>query len=245
MRAPDLPELKPKVILGISAHPDDLDWGAGGTIAKLAAEGAAVYYLILTDGSKGSADRNMSAEQLIEMRQAEQQAALALFGGKSVEFLGYADGELEVTRELKRQLVKAIRKIKPDLVITTDPATLYVPERGFINHPDHRAAGQAALDAVFPLARDHLSFPELCAAGYEPHVTPHVLLLTFGAERANFFVDISSHFEEKVRIAQAHISQMPNLAAWLQRYEKLATEQGAKVGSRYAEAFIRLDLPNT
>ena len=159
-------KLKPKVVLGVAAHPDDLDFGASGTMAGFAKNGAAVHYLIVTDGSKGSSDTKLSSADLIKIREKEQRKAVKAIGGKSVTFLGYPDGELEVTMALKKDIVKVIRTLKPDVVITMDPSMLYSAKRGFINHPDHRAAAQATLDSVFPLARDHMVFPEILANGY-------------------------------------------------------------------------------
>jgi len=232
--------LEPKVVLGIAAHPDDLDFGASGTLAKFAAAGAQVHYLLLTDGGKGSSDPAITSEQLITLRQAEQRDAVAAIGGASVEFLAYPDGGLEVSQELKKAIVKAIRTIKPDVVVTMDPSVLYSATRGFINHPDHRAAGQATLDAVFPLARDHLSFPELFAAGLEPHQTKTVLLINF--DSSNFHVNISETIDKKMAALAAHASQMPDLANTQQWVRDLAAKAGQSAGYQYAEAFMRIDI---
>ncbi|MEO7364432.1 MAG: PIG-L family deacetylase [Candidatus Saccharimonadales bacterium] len=151
--------LKPRIVLGVGAHPDDIDFMAAGSLAAFAAAGASVHYLILTDGSSGTADRSADSAALVTMRKAEQDAAAAAVGATSSRFLDYRDGQLEVTMELKRDIVRVIRELRPDTVITFDPTLAYFSPMGFINHPDHRAAGQATLDAVFPLARDHLSFP--------------------------------------------------------------------------------------
>ncbi len=231
--------LAPKVILGIAAHPDDLDVGAGGTLARYAAEGAEVHYLILTDGGKGSDDLSMTSAKLTEIRHAEQQAGLEAIGGKSITFLDYPDGELEVTMELKREIVKVIRTVKPDVVITMDPTVIYSAENGIINHPDHRAAGQATLDAVFPLARDWLAFPELHEAGYQPHKTPTVLMVNFNT--SNFAVDISNSFETKVKALRCHPSQFGDfeILNWLQN---IAEVQGQKAGFTLAESFVRIDI---
>lgn len=234
------PNLKPKIVLGIAAHPDDLDFGASGTMAGFAKAGAEVHYLILTDGSKGSADRKILSPELVKIREAEQRAAVDIIGGKSVQFLGYPDGGLEVTLKLKKQIAKVIRAIKPEVVITMDPSMLYSAKRGFINHPDHRAAGQATLDAVFPLARDHLSFPELYAEGYEPHITPTVLLINF--DNRNFAVDITETFETKIAALRAHASQVSNLdevRGWL---TAMSSEVGQEYGYKLAEAFVRIDI---
>lgn len=231
--------LNPRVVLGIAAHPDDLDVGAGGTLAALAADGAEVHYLILTDGSKGSDDPSVTPQQLSALRRAEQQAGLEAIGGKDVTFLDYPDGELEVTMALKRQIVREIRAVKPDVVITMDPSVIYSLKRGIINHPDHRAAGQATLDAVFPLARDRLAFPELLEEGYEPHKTPTVLLVNFNT--TNFAVDITDTFETKVKALKAHPSQFGDFSVigWLR---SMAEEEGAATGYKLAEGFVRIDI---
>lgn len=234
------PPLKPQVVLGIAAHPDDLDFGAGGTMARFAAEGADVYYLILTDGSKGSPDKQMTSAQLIEIRETEQRAACQIIGGKDVHFLRHPDGGLEVTLDGKAEVVRVIRELKPDVVVTMDPSMLYSMENGFINHPDHRAAGQIALDAVFPLARDHLSFPELYAAGLEPHKVKTVLLINF--EKQNFCVDISEYLDTKFAALAAHASQISDMPAVKKQFTAIASEQGGRSGCRYGEGFVRLDV---
>ena len=231
--------LTPKIVLGIAAHPDDLDVGAGGTIAKFAQEGAEIHYLILTDGGKGSDDPDMTTSELVRVRQAEQRRALEIVGGTAITFLDHPDGELEVTLELKKEIVKAIRSVKPDVVITMDPTVMYDAALGSINHPDHRAAGQATLDAVFPLARDRLTFPELLEAGYEPHKTPTVLLINFSTN--NFSVDITDTFETKVLALKAHASQFGNFEIVTKLHE-MAIEQGRRSGYELAESFVRLDV---
>jgi len=231
--------LHPQIVLGIAAHPDDLDVGAGGTLARFASEGAEIHYLILTDGGKGSNDPLMTSQQLTEIRHDEQQTALEIIGGKTITFLDYPDGELEVTMELKKQIVKAIRNIKPDVVITMDPTVIYSASRGIINHPDHRAAGQAVLDAVFPLARDRLTFPELLADGFEPHKTSTILLVNFN--ESNFAVDITDTFNTKLNALKAHESQFSDLehSSWVQ---EMAITEGRKAGYEMAESFMRIDI---
>jgi LmbE family N-acetylglucosaminyl deacetylase len=231
--------LRPKVVLGIAAHPDDLDVGSGGTLAHFASLGAEIHYLILTDGGKGSNDLSITSTQLVEIRHAEQKAALEIIGGKSITFLDYPDGELKVTMELKKQIVKVIRKIKPDVVITMDPTVIYSASNGIINHPDHRSAGQATLDAVFPLARDRLSFPDLYNNGYQPHKTATVLLVNFNEN--NFAVDITHTFETKLRALKAHASQFDDLdeSSWM---HEMAQEQGKNAGYELAESFVRIDI---
>ncbi|MDL2342398.1 MAG: PIG-L family deacetylase [Patescibacteria group bacterium] len=233
--------LTPKIVLGVAAHPDDLDFGASGAMAAFAAQGAAVYYLLLTDGSKGSADYHASTVDLIKTRQAEQRAAIQAIGAKDVKFLDYPDGELEVTMDVKRDIVREIRTIRPDVVITMDPSVLYSAEQGMINHPDHRAAGQATLDAVYPLARDHLSMPELFAEGYEPHKVATLLLINFNEQ--NFTVDISQTIDLKLKALEAHASQMPDVAKTQAMVRDIASGIGAKSGYQFGEGYIRIDIP--
>lgn len=231
--------LTPKVVLGIVAHPDDMDVGAGGTMAAFAKQGAEVHYLILTDGGKGSDDPNVTSPELTAIRRQEQRDALAIIGGKNAEFLDYPDGGLEITMALKKDIVKAIRTIKPDVVVTIDPTLVYSATAGIINHPDHRAAGQATLDAVFPLARDHLTFPELFAENYLPHKTPTILLINF--DTGNFTVDITDTFEIKKKALQAHASQFGDLkgSTWLR---DMAQHHGEKAGYELGESFVRIDI---
>lgn len=229
--------LKPKTVLAVAAHADDIDSGAGGTVAKFAHDGAEVHYLIITDGCKGTNDNNMTPEKLRHTRQEEQRAALNVLGGKEASFLGYCDGELEVTMELKNKIVKAIRTVRPDVVITFDPSMIYSEKLGYINHPDHRAAGQATLDAVFPLARDRLSFPEHSETGIEPHVTPTVLLVNF--DKSNFAVDITDTLDKKIEALSQHVSQSTMPPEFFRDH---AIEDGRQYGLELAEAFVRIDL---
>lgn len=240
MTEQDFPELKPKIILGIAAHPDDLDFGAGGTLAGFAADGAEVYYLLLTDGSKGSADESITPAELVTRRQSEQRAAVQAVGAKDVEFLDYPDGRLEITMDLKRDIIKSIRTIRPDVVITMDPSVLYSTKWGTINHPDHRAAGQATLDAVFPLARDHLSFPELFAAGFKPHKVSTLLLINFNQH--NFTIDITDTIDSKMKALEAHVSQMPDLKKTRNRIKEIAVDAAANQAFEYGEGFVRIDI---
>jgi len=235
----NLPNLNPKIVLGIAAHPDDLDVIAGGALAKFAENGAEIHFLILTDGSKGSDDPNATSEYLKQVRYDEQKAALDVIGGKTINFLHYTDGELEITIELKKQISRSIRQIKPDVIVTMDPTVVYSLQYGRINHPDHRAAGQATLDAVFPLARDRLTFPELLEEGLEPHKTTTILLNNMN--ESNYFVDISDTIDKKIEAIKTHVSQFgddPDLS-WA---KAIATADGAKAGFEYAEGFVRIDI---
>jgi LmbE family N-acetylglucosaminyl deacetylase len=230
-----------KIALGIGAHPDDLDYMAAGSLARLAAEGCDVYYVIITDGSKGSSDKTMSSKELVKLRQDEQRAACKILGVKDVFFLGYEDGMLEVTMQLKCDIVRQIRRLKPDVVFAMDPSMLYDTERGFINHPDHRAGGQAVMDAVFPLARDHLSFPELYNdEKLEPHKVKTLLLTNFTTQ--NFFIDIQDTLQLKLDALAAHASQVPDLAAAHTMIRQMAEATGKQTNLQFAEGFVRIDI---
>ena len=232
--------LQPKVVLGVAAHPDDLEFMAAGTVAKFVAEGAQAYYLILTNANKGTSDHTLQPDQLRDIRREEQREAGKILGLADVFFCDYDDGCLECNLDVKRDVARVIRQVKPDVVITMDPTNVYDVEHGMVNHTDHRAAGQATLDAVYPLARDHLSFPELLQAGLEPHNVKTVLMGHFGKE--NFYVDITQHIETKLQALRAHASQLSNPDATSEMVRQWAAANSAKVGAAYAEGFVRLDL---
>jgi LmbE family N-acetylglucosaminyl deacetylase len=232
--------LTPKVVLGVAAHPDDLEFSAAGSMAKFIAEGAQGYYLILTNANKGSEDRSMQPDQLRDIRREEQREAGKILGLTDVFFCDYDDGTLACDMNVKRDIARIIRQVKPDVAITMDPTMIYDTARGIINHPDHRATGQATLDAVYPLARDHMSFPELLQEGLEPHKVQTVLMGHFGQE--NFYVDISAHMETKLQALRAHASQLSNPDATCDMVKQWAASHSAKIGAAYAEAFVRIDL---
>lgn len=237
---PDFKPLQPKTVLVVGAHPDDLEFGMSGTVAKWAAQGADCYYLLLTDGSSGTEDRHISTTDLIKLRREEQQAAAKILGVKKVYFFDYPDGHLEITQELKRDIVRVIRETKPEVVMTLDPTMVYSEQYGYINHPDHRAGSQATMDAVFPLARDHLSYPDLLAEGFEPHKTQHLLLAHF--EKQNYFEDITDHLETKLKALAAHSSQGADVVETQAMMRGVAEQLGKQFGTKYAESFIRLDV---
>ena len=233
-------DFKPKVVLGVAAHPDDLDFGASGSMSKWAASGADVYYLILTDGSKGSDDPNITPEELTKVRYREQISASKVIGAKDVFFMHYPDAMLEVTMELKRDIVRVIRKIKPDTVITMDPTMVYDLNRGFVNHSDHRAAGQATIDAVFPMSRDRLIFPELLTEGLEPHKVQNLLLTNFS--NSTIGVDISDFIDQKISALKEHTSQISNPDATLSMVRNWAKLNGERYNVDFAESFIHLKM---
>lgn len=235
----EIPPFDPKIVLCIAAHPDDLEFGVSGSVAKWTRGGAEVHYLICTDGSKGSDDPHLSSSDLIAMRRNEQRAAAKILGVKSVTFLDHEDGVVEANAALKRDIARVIRQTKPDTAVIQDPTFMYSAEFGMINHNDHRKVGEAAMDAIYPLARDHLSFPELVAEGLEPHKVKEVLITSFGD--ANFFIDITETFETKLKALAAHESQVdvPAVRGWLEQRSRLTGKRG---GFDLAEGFVRLSM---
>ena len=223
-------------VLVIAAHPDDIEIGAGGTIANWIEEGIQVTFCLVTDGSAGSNDPNVDVRALDDLRQQEQREAAACLGVTDVRFLGYPDGVLEPTIALRRDLTRIIREVRPDRVVITDPTTILVVEEGFhyINHPDHRAAAEAALYAVFPSAESRPIFSELLAEGLEPfHVNELWMMLT---NHPNIVVDISSQHERKVASILCHHSQLPGPEA-ISFVHQFDTMTGQKIGAAYAEEF--------
>ena len=235
---------KEKTILVVGAHPDDNDFGAGATVAKAARQSAEVIYLIATTGQRGSSDENMTPEKLSGIRKKEQEDAAGVLGVREVHFLDYVDGELVPDLRLKEQIVKYVRRYKPDIVFTMDPSFFYYKNYGFVNHSDHRAIGEATLDACYPLARDLLSFPEHLKAGLNPHKVKDLLLHSFIPENANFYADVTDTFDLKIKALSLHKSQVGDMQGVEKRIRDRAEAAGKLAGCRYAEAFVRLQMPD-
>jgi LmbE family N-acetylglucosaminyl deacetylase len=233
-----LKDIGARQVLVVVAHPDDAEFGAGGTVALWTADGVAVRYLIVTDGSKGSSDRAMSSARLVETRKVEQRRAADVLGAKEVVYLDVPDGEVMPDLALRHRLTRAIRLWQPDTVITHDPASLYWDE--YINHPDHRAVGQATLDAIFPTARDHLNVPDLLAEGLEPHMVRTVLLT--GSKAPDTWVAIDDVLERKIEALRRHESQFPDFDKVAERVRNRHREIAADRGMQYAEAFKKITL---
>lgn len=233
-----------KTVLVVGAHPDDNDFGAGASVARIAREKGDVRYLIMTTGQRGSSDVSMDAERLSEIRKEEQKEAARFLGVRAVEFFDYADGELIPDLGLKEQIVIQIRRHRPEIVFTMDPSFFYYKKLGFVNHSDHRAIGEATLDACYPLARDLLSFPDHFKEGLIPHKVKELLLYSLDPENANFFIDVTDTFEMKLRALSLHKSQVPDLQKIEGRIRSRAEAAGRLAGCHYAEAFVRLHLPD-
>ena len=192
----------PNKVLVVTPHPDDAEIWCGGTIASWVKRGADVYYLLCTNGSRGTEDPDITPQKLAETREQEQLNAASVLGVKDVVMLHRNDGELEDTTDFRGDIVQQIRKGRPDVVLSTEPYRFDLSW-----HRDHRITGQVALDAVFPYARDHLHFGELWSdQGLEPHKTGTMLF--WGTERADTFVDITEVIDTKIKSVMSHISQM-------------------------------------
>lgn len=219
-------------VLVVTAHPDDSEFGAGGTVAKLVKEGKHVSYCILTNGNKGSSDRNMIPEQLVAIREEEQRNAARVLGVEAVDFLGFPDCELEDTRESRMAVTASIRRHRPDLLIIQNPNRSKLLGA---SHRDHRIAAGIALDCVYPLARDHMAFPELLAQGLEPHKVKEVYSMWW--ENPDVIVDISETIDLKLKALACHVSQIKDMAGLEKRIRDRGAELGKAKGYAYAETF--------
>ena len=223
-------------VMVVSPHPDDAEYGVAGTVARWAQEGKQVVYVVCTNGEKGTADINITSEQLAAIRKKEQRKAADLLGVQDVLFLGRTDQGLEDTPEFRKQIVRLIRQYRPDTIVTADPY------RRYICHRDHRITGQVTIDAVFPYARDHLAYPDLLAEGLLPHKVKEMWF--WAAEDINYRSDITATFDLKLAALSCHKSQVqslevPDLTRWLrQRCKDLA--RGEKF--ELAEAFHRVEI---
>ncbi len=218
-------------ILVVTAHPDDTEFGAAGTIAKWTKEGKSVVYVVCTNGDKGTEDLSITPEEMTEIRKKEQLAAAKVLGVREVVFLGYADQGLEDCYELRRDLVREIRKYRPDTVMTADPY------RRYIWHRDHRISGVVTLDAVYPYARNGPAFPELIKEGWKPHRVKEMYL--WGAiDDINYRSDITDTIDKKIAALKCHKSQLGEKMDWVEKRMRDWAKEIAK-GEKFklAEAF--------
>ncbi len=229
----------PERVLVIVAHPDDPEFGAAGTVALWASQGAEVTYVIVTDGRKGSAEKEMTSEKLVALREQEQQAAADALGVSRLVFLKQPDGEIENNDALREMIVRQIRTYKPDVLITHDPTSRIVDESR-LNHRDHRTVGDATLDAVFPLARDRLNYPIHESEGLEPHKVLDIFLIF--SHRPNYWVDITPTIEQKIASLQAHASQIGHVEDLPEMIRARGRRTAEKISFEYGEAFRRVQL---
>ena len=231
----------PKRAMSIHAHPDDQEFTVGGTLAKWARAGCEIVTVCITSGGAGSnkyTPPEMTREALVAIREEEQRDAGRILGVKETIYLGYEDGMLEPSIPLRRELTRLIRRHRPEAVLTGDPTVRYYGTT-YMNHPDHRAAADVALDAVFPSAGTRLIFPELLAEGLEPHEVRQVYI--HGAERPDTYVDIAETLDVKVTALRAHKSQM---GEWdpSEMITQWAAEQGRRRKLKAAESYRRMIL---
>lgn len=227
---------EPVYAMVVTPHPDDSEFAAG-TVAKWTREGRRVIYVVCTNGNKGTSDRTLSPEDLSEIRKEEQRNAADVLNVDEVLFLGYPDQGLEDTSEFRGKIVRLIRRYRPEVVVTSDPY------RRYIWHRDHRICGTVVLDAVFPCARDHLSYPELLAEGLEPHKVREILF--WAAEDINYRVDITDTFGIKMKALRCHQSQVGHLGNDALEDRMRKRYRGFAEGKEFelAEAFHRVEIP--
>lgn len=228
--------VKPAYAMVVTPHPDDAEFGIAGTVARWVREGKDVIYVVCTNGDKGSSDVNMKPEVLARIREKEQLDAARVLGVREVIFLRHPDQGLEDTYEFRKQIVRLIRMYCPEIVATTDPYLRY------LWHRDHRITGQVVLDAVFPYARDVLSYPDLMLNGLPPHKVKEIWF--WGAEDINHRCDISETFDLKIAALRCHKSQVghlpsPQLEDGLRQHAE-AMARGEKF--KLAEAFHRVEV---
>lgn len=236
-------EYIPKRAMSIHAHPDDQEFSIGGTLAKWAKAGCEIISVTITSGDSGSNDATKDGKykpELAKLREAEQQAANETLGIKQSIFMRYPDGELQATIQLRKELTKLIRQYKPDVVLAGNPEAWFYGNE-YVNHPDHRAAAQAATEAVFPSAGTRLIFTDLLEAGYEPHNVKK--LYVHGTDKPDTWVDITETIDIKVEALKKHASQInpDEIETWMRDWAK---EEAKDKGFEYAESYRVMVLVN-
>lgn len=225
---------RPQRFMVVVAHPDDADFGPAATAARWIADGAEGWLVCCTSGDAGADDWRTDPVELATTREMEQGAAARIVGYAGISFLHQPDGALANDLALREHLVREIRTFRPDAVLAVDPETLFYSDGG-VNHADHRAAGMAAVDAVYPAARNAMSFPWLARDGLEPHVVRRLYL--FWSNHPSAFVDVSETLERKLEALRAHPSQIRHPETLEPRIRSWATEEGERIGVAAAEAF--------
>lgn len=222
-----------KDILVILAHPDDPEFFLGGTIKRWIRSGHRVRYLLLSKGDKGAKDTDLDYERITQTRMSEQEKAAQSLGVESVQFLDYKDGFIVPDIELRKVIVREIRKYKPDILVTCDPTNIF-PSRHYINHPDHRYTGQAVIDAVFPAAGNHFFFPELLEEGYAPHEVEEVWMSL--TSQPDVALDVTQNWNEKIEALKQHASQIGDPQAF-EKYMLERLDIKEDVPFKYEETF--------
>ena len=222
-----LAEEKIERVLVITAHPDDLDFAASGTIAQFTDRGVAVSYCICTDGDAGGFDPSIPRSEIPGIRQREQRAAGEALGVSDIHFLGFSDGKLTPSIEVRREISRVIRIVRPQIVLCQSPERNY--ERIYASHPDHLAAGEAALCAVYPDAQNPFAHPELLAAGFEEWNVPETWIMG-GAREMNHHVDIGRTFDRKLAALRAHVSQTAHMDDLEERLRGMSGMWASRLG---------------
>lgn len=230
-------ESKQKILV-VLAHPDDPEFFCGGTLSIWAKEGHEINYCLLTMGDKGINEQFKRAENIKQLRIEEQQSAAKVIGANQIIFLDNEDGYLTPNLELRKDVARIIRQVRPDIVVTCDPTNYYIRD-SYINHPDHRAAGQVVIDAVFPAAQNELFFPELVAnEQLLPHHVKEVWISL--PKEPNVFIDITANWENKINALMKHASQIGETTKFLERMRTRRTEDSTDENPRYEELFRRV-----
>ena len=224
-------------VLVISAHPDDVDFGCAGTLARWAGEGAEVFYIICTSGEKGTDDPTISNQALALRREKEKREAARVVGAREVTFLRKPDGELQYSLEFKGELVRVIRQYRPDILLTHDPANRAFDNQ-YIFHSDHRVVGEVVFDAAYPAALNRNFYPGHLAEGFSPHAVSE--LYFFAAAQPDTWVDIGSTINLKIKALRCHASQMKNPKMMEEMVRTWFGAWGREKGLAYAERFRRL-----
>ncbi len=237
----------PRRVLCFGAHPDDIDFGAAGTVAGWAAAGAVVTYCIMTSGDAGGFD-DAHRPDIVDMRSAEQEAAASLVGVQDIRWLGYRDGYLQADHELICDVVRVMREVRPDVVVAMHPERSW--DRLQKSHPDHLACGEAVTRAVYPAVENPFAYPELAEAGLEAFKVAWLWFYGAPLERENHFVDISSHVDEKLAAIRIHSSQHPDPSAMESTVRSILQGNSVRGGLREgssAEAFhvVGVNTPAT
>ncbi len=230
-------------ILVVTAHPDDVDFGAGGSVAVWGAEGHEVAYCVCTSGEAGEAPADVPRPEVPALREREQRAAAAVLGVSDVTFLGHVDGRLQPTLELRRDISRVIRRVRPDRVVAQSPDRVW--DRIYASHPDHLAAGQATVAAVYPDARNTYAHVELLAEGFEPWAVPELYVMGLRSDGAQpVYVDITEAVDKKIAALRAHVSQtggMADLEDRIRGWGAMVAKAGDLADGRLAEVFGRVD----
>ena len=229
-------------VLVIAAHPDDVDFGCAGTLAKWVQEGAEVFYTLCTSGEKGTDDPAISNQALALTREKEQRAAARLIGVKDILFLRKPDGELQYSLEFRGELVRAIRRFQPHIVFTHDPANRAFDNQ-YLFHSDHRVVGELAFDAIYPSAMNRNYYPGHLAEGLSPHAVSEIYF--FGTAQPDTWIDISATIDRKIQALRCHRSQIQNPEAMEKLIRAMFAAWGKEKGMGYAERFRRLPIFRT